>query len=138
VLADAVASACESPGTLRFTYEDDEPVESKIEKVAVSIYGARGVEFSPAARRSILSFTQMGYGRLPVCMAKTHLSITDDPAAKGAPTGWTLHVRDVRLSAGAGFLYALCGDIMTMPGLPARPAGEKIDIEPDGTVRGLF
>ncbi len=137
-LADAVAAACEEPSELRFTYADDDPVERKIEKIATGVYGAAGVEFAPAARRSIMSFTQMGYGHLPVCMAKTHLSITDDPNLKGAPQGWTLHVRDVRLSAGAGFLYALCGDIMTMPGLPARPAGEHIDIEPDGTVRGLF
>jgi formyltetrahydrofolate synthetase len=137
-LADAVVEACERPSELRFTYGDDESVEEKIEKVATTLYGAADVEFAPAARRAIGIFSGMGYARLPVCMAKTHLSLTDDPAMKGAPRGWTLHVRDVRLSAGAGFLYALCGDIMTMPGLPARPAGENIDIESDGTVRGLF
>ncbi len=137
-LADAVAAACEQPSELRFTYADDEPVEDKIGAIATGLYGADHVEFSPAARRAIGIYSGMGYGRLPVCMAKTHLSLSDEPSRKGAPTGWTLHVRDVRLSAGAGFLYALCGDIMTMPGLPARPAGENIDIAPDGTVRGLF
>lgn len=137
-LADAVVEACEQPSELRFTYGDDESVEEKIEKVATGLYGAAGVEFAPAARRAIGIFSGMGYARLPVCMAKTHLSLTDDSAIKGAPRDWTLHVRDVRLSAGAGFLYALCGDIMTMPGLPARPAGENIDIESDGTIRGLF
>ena len=137
-LVEAVVAACESPSVLRFTYPDDADVHAKIEAVATGLYGAADVEFSPAARRSIHSHTEMGYGRLPVCMAKTHLSLTDDSALKGAPTGWTLKVRDVRLSAGAGFLYALCGDIMTMPGLPSRPAGERVDIDPDGTVRGLF
>jgi formate--tetrahydrofolate ligase len=137
-LADAVAAACEQPSDLRFTYADQDPVAEKIEKVATGLYGAAGVEFSAAAKRSIGIFESMGYGSLPVCMAKTHLSLTDDASVKGAPTGWTLHVRDVRLSAGAGFLYALCGDIMTMPGLPGVPAGENVDIEPDGTVRGLF
>ncbi len=137
-LVEAVVAACESPSELRFTYPDDADVHAKIEAVATGLYGAADVEFSPAARRSIHSHTEMGYGRLPVCMAKTHLSLTDDSALKGAPTGWTLKVRDVRLSAGAGFLYALCGDIMTMPGLPSRPAGERVDIDPDGTVRGLF
>jgi len=137
-LAEAVAQACAQPSELRFTYAEHDPVEEKIEKVATQIYGAEGVEFSPAARRAIALFSGMGYGRLPVCMAKSHLSLTDDASKKGAPSGWTLHVRDVRLSAGAGFLYALCGDIMTMPGLPARPAGENIDIEADGRIRGLF
>lgn len=137
-LAEAVIRACDEPSELVFTYADEDDVETKIEKVATRLYGAARVEFSPSARRSILAFAGMGYGRLPVCMAKTHLSLTDDPSLEGAPTGWTLHVRDVRLAAGAGFLYALCGDIMTMPGLPARPAGENIDIDPDGTVRGLF
>jgi formate--tetrahydrofolate ligase len=137
-LAEAVAAACEQPSELRYTYAEEDPVERKIEMIATGLYGADGVEFSPAARRAIGAFTGMGYGRLPVCMAKTHLSLSDDSSKKGVPCDWTLHVRDVRLSAGAGFLYALCGDIMTMPGLPARPAGENIDVEADGTIRGLF
>jgi formate--tetrahydrofolate ligase len=137
-LADAVSAACDEPSELRFTYDENDGVEVKIEKVATSLYGADGVEFWPAARRATAMFSGMGYSRLPVCMAKTHLSLSDEASRKGAPTGWTLQVRDIRLSAGAGFLYALCGDIMTMPGLPARPAGENIDIEADGTIRGLF
>lgn len=137
-LVDAVVAACEQPHALEFTYPDDVSVRDKITAVATRVYGAGDVEFSAAALRATHSFTGMGYDRLPVCMAKTHLSITDDPAVKGAPEGWTLHVRDVRLSAGAGFLYALCGNIMTMPGLPPHPAGERVDIGPDGTVRGLF
>lgn len=137
-LAEAVAEACEQPSELKFTYQDEDSPEEKIVKIATALYGADGVEFSPAARRSIEAFSDMGYGRLPVCMAKTHLSLTHDPSRKGVPVGWQLHVRDVRLSAGAGFLYALCGDIMTMPGLPKTPAGENIDVGPDGSVRGLF
>ncbi len=137
-LAEAVASACEQPSELRFTYSDTDTVEDKITAIATTLYGAESVEFSAAAKRAIQVYSGMGYGSMPVCMAKTHLSLSDDASLKGAPTGWTLHVRDVRLSAGAGFLYAICGDVMTMPGLPPRPGGEKIDIEPDGTVRGLF
>lgn len=137
-LADAVAAACEQPREIAFTYPDEMPVEQKIVTVARKVYGADAVEFSIEAHRAIASYTEMGFGSLPVCMAKTHLSLSDDPRRKGAPTGWTLYVRDVRLSAGAGFLYALCGDIMTMPGLPTVPAGESIDIDPDGTVHGLF
>ncbi|HSK47827.1 MAG TPA: formate--tetrahydrofolate ligase [Coriobacteriia bacterium] len=137
-LAEAVAEACEQPSSLEFTYDESDSVEEKIRKIATKLYGAGSVEFAPAARRAIGLFSGMGYARLPVCMAKTHLSLTDDATVKGAPSGWTLHVRDIRLSAGAGYLYALCGDIMTMPGLPARPAGENIDIETDGTIRGLF
>ena len=123
---------------LRFTYRDDDPVQAKIESIARRIYGADGVDFSEEAERKIAQFEAMGFGRLPVCMAKTHLSLSHDPRLKGRPRDWRLPVRDVRLSAGAGFLYALCGDIMTMPGLPSRPAGENVDIGSDGTVVGLF
>lgn len=137
-LADAVVEACGHVSELKFTYDLDDPLETKIEKIATRVYGADGVEFDAAARRSIEILRGMGYSRLPVCMAKSHLSLSHDPALKGAPTGWTLPVRDVRLSAGAGFFYALTGDIMTMPGLPARPAGESIDIDADGNVKGLF
>ena len=137
-LAAAVIAACEQPSTLRFTYGLGDPIDAKIESIAEDIYGAEDVEFTMAARKAIDIFAGTGYGRLPVCMAKTHLSLSHDPARKGAPTGWTLPVRDVRLSAGAGFLYALCGDILTMPGLPARPAGMNVDIDADGNVKGLF
>ncbi|HEY5432546.1 MAG TPA: formate--tetrahydrofolate ligase, partial [Coriobacteriia bacterium] len=103
-----------------------------------NMYGADGIELSKEARRSLARFTEIGYGSLPVCMAKSHLSLSHDPDLKGRPTGWTLPGRDVRLSAGAGFLYALCGDIMTMPGLPSHPAGENVDIDADGNIVGLF
>lgn len=138
-LARAVEEACAGDtAAMRFVYDDGDPLETKIEKIAMEIYGADGVEFDHAARRSVEMFARMGYSALPVCMAKTHLSLSHDPLLKGRPTGWTLPVRDVRLSAGAGFFYALCGDIMTMPGLPVRPAGENIDIDASGNVRGLF
>jgi formate--tetrahydrofolate ligase len=137
-LAEAVAKACEEKSQLTFTYEDEDSPEVKMESLARGVYGADGVDFSKEACRSIKRFTDMGYGSLPVCMAKSHLSLSHDPDLKGRPTGWTLPVRDVRLSAGAGFLYALCGDIMTMPGLPSRPAGEKVDIDADGNIVGLF
>jgi formyltetrahydrofolate synthetase len=137
-LAEAVARAATRKAPLRFTYELTDPVSVKIESIARGQYGADGVDFSKDAQRSIGRFEQMGFHDLPVCMAKTHLSLSHDPDRKGAPTGWLLPVRDVRLSAGAGFLYALCGDIMTMPGLPSRPAGENVDIDADGTVVGLF
>jgi formate--tetrahydrofolate ligase len=96
------------------------------------------VSFDARARTSVEIFARMGYRKLPVCMAKTHLSLSHDPELKGRPEGWVLPVRDVRLSAGAGFFYALCGDVMTMPGLPARPAGERVDIDAAGNVKGLF
>ena len=137
-LARAVIAACEEPSSLRFAYEDDDPVATKIEKVAKSVYGADGVDLMPAAQRAIGRWVGLGFGRLPVCMAKTHLSLSHDPALKGRPRYWRLPVRDVTLSAGAGFLVPLCGDIMTMPGLPSHPAAAGIDIDEQGNVTGLF
>lgn len=137
-LADAVAKASKEASQLRFTYPDDEPVQAKIESIARRIYGADGVDFSEEAEDKIARFSAMGFAGLPVCMAKSHLSLSHDARLKGRPRDWRLPVRDIRLSAGAGFLYALCGDIMTMPGLPSRPAGENMDIDADGTVVGLF
>ncbi|MGB4592426.1 MAG: formate--tetrahydrofolate ligase [Coriobacteriia bacterium] len=137
-LAEAIERACECENTFSFTYEDTATPAEKIEAIATKIYGANGVDFSPAAERALSVFSGMGFKKLPVCMAKTHLSLSHDPALTGCPSGWRLPVRDVRLAAGAGFLYALCGDIMTMPGLPSRPAGENIDIDADGNVVGLF
>jgi formate--tetrahydrofolate ligase len=137
-LAEAVAKASREVSQIRFTYPDEESVQAKIESIARRIYGADGVDFSEEVERKIAQFAAMGFGRLPVCMAKTHLSLSHDARLKGRPRDWMLPVRDIRLSAGAGFLYALCGDIMTMPGLPSRPAGENMDIDADGTVVGLF
>jgi len=137
-LADAVARAASRTSLFKLTYHHEDSVDVKIESIARRIYGADGVEFSKEALRSLARFAEMGFSDLPVCMAKSHLSLSHDPDRKGRPTGWVLPVRDVRLSAGAGFLYAVCGDIMTMPGLPSRPAGEQVDIDADGNIVGLF
>jgi formate--tetrahydrofolate ligase len=137
-LARAVMIACETPKQFRWLYELDATIESKIEAIATKMYGADGVDYTPAAKKNIARFAESGLGKLPICIAKTHLSLSHDPTLKGRPTGFRLPVRDIKASAGAGFLYALCGDIPTMPGLPSSPAGLAIDIEEDGRVRGLF
>jgi len=137
-LAHAVAKACDRPNDFHFLYEDDDPIKVKIEKIATTIYGADGVSYAAAAEEAIKTYNEWGLDKLPVCMAKTHLSLTHDPAVKGRPTGFTVPVRDIRPSAGAGFLYALCGEMSTMPSLPSIPAGTKIDIDEDGNVVGLF
>jgi formate--tetrahydrofolate ligase len=136
-LAAAVVAACEEPSLLAFTYPTDAPISEKIATIATHLYGAAGVDFSFEASRAIQAISDAGLCDLPVCMAKTHLSLSHDPKLKGAPTGWRLPVREVHVSAGAGFVYALCGDITTMPGLPASPAGEHIDIDEAGNVIGL-
>lgn len=136
-LAEAVEAACAQPSKLHFTYPEHAPVREKIAAIATQLYGASGVDFSFEAGRAIQAISDAGLEELPVCMAKTHLSLSHDPKLKGAPHGWRLPVRDVRISAGAGFVYALCGDIMTMPGLPGTPAGEHIDIDAEGNVTGL-
>jgi formyltetrahydrofolate synthetase len=137
-VAEAVVEACEKPDEFRLLYPDDASIEDKIETIATRVYGADGVEYSRTARRKIRQFTKLGYDRLPICMAKTHLSLSHDPSLKGRPTGYTLPVRDIRPSLGAGFLYPLCGDMRTIPGLPSKPAGEQVDIDEDGNVVGLF
>lgn len=137
-LASAIEEACELDHDFRLTYDVALPISAKIEAIATKVYGAAGVDFSATSERAMQVFTGMGFDRLPVCMAKTHLSLSHDPALTGCPSGWRLPVRDVHLAAGAGFLYALCGDVVTMPGLPSRPAGEKIDIDADGKIVGLF
>ncbi len=137
-LARAVQKACDQPSNFTLTYADDDPIKVKIEKIAKTIYGAAGVSFAPLAEERIALYNQWGLDKLPVCMAKTHLSLSHEPALKGRPTGFTVPVRDIRPSAGAGFLYALCGEMATMPSLPSVPAGTKIDIDEDGNVVGLF
>ncbi len=138
-LADAVVRACDdAPAKFNTLYADDLPVTEKISKICQEIYRADGVNFKPAARKSIKRFEKMGLGHLPVCMAKTQYSFSDDPRRVGAPDGFRVTVRDVRLSAGAGFLYALTGDIMTMPGLGSNPALLQIDIDNEGLPEGLF
>jgi formyltetrahydrofolate synthetase len=138
-LAAAVWEAAEQAGgEFHLLYPDEMPLREKIETIATKVYGADGVDFAPAAARALKEYEGQGFGNLPVCVAKTHLSLSHDPNLKGRPTGFRLPVRDVRLAAGAGFIYPLAGDMRTMPGLPSRPAGEKIDIDADGNVVGLF
>jgi len=137
-LAEAVVAACERPKAFAFTYPDDASIKEKIEAIATRIYGAAGVDYLPPAEAKVKLYTRLGYDRLPICMAKTHLSLSHDPALRGRPTGWRLPIRDIRASVGAGFLYPLCGDMRTMPGLPKLPAGNSIDIDADGNVVGLF
>lgn len=136
-LAQAVVDACDQPCSLTLTYPDDASIVEKMERIATTFYGADGVDLRPAAERAIATLEDLGFGNLPVCMAKTHLSLTHDPLLPGAPTGWRLPIREVHVSAGAGFVYALCGEMTTMPGLPKVPAGEHIDIDAEGNVVGL-
>jgi formate--tetrahydrofolate ligase len=137
-LAEAVVAACELPKEFRLLYPDEASIKEKIEAIATEIYGADGVDYLPAAEAKIALYTKLGFSDLPICMAKTHLSLSHDPTLKGRPTGWRLPIRDIRASVGAGFLYPLCGDMRTMPGLPKVPAGDSIDIDADGNVVGLF
>ena len=136
-LAETVAAASGRPPSLRYAYELDDPIPLKIEKVARQIYGADGVDFGPAARRTIERLSAEGLDRLPVCLAKTHLSLSHDPTLLNAPKGFTLPVRELRAYTGAGWIVALCGDLMTMPGLSAHPAALDIDIDRNGRTVGL-
>ncbi len=133
-----VIDRCEGCYQFKPVYELDAPLEEKIETICKTIYGADGVVFSAAASKAIRDITALGYGGLPVCMAKTQYSLSDDPNKLGRPTGFEIHVSEVRLSAGAGFVVALTGSIMTMPGLPKRPSAELIDVDADGNISGLF
>ncbi len=136
-LAHAVAEAADEPSEFRVLYPDDMPLRDKIRTVATKVYGAADVEFSSQANSQLDTYEGAGFGHLPVCIAKTHLSISSDASLKGAPTGWTLPVREVRASVGAGFVYPICGDMRTMPGLGASPALQRIDIDADGNIVGL-
>ena len=137
-LARAVVDACHQPTDFRYTYDLADSLETKIEKIATEVYGADGIDISPQAAKDLAHFEELGYGRLPVVMAKTHLSLSHDPQLKGRPTGWRLPVREVRAAVGAGYVYAICGNMRTMPGLGAHPAAERIDIDDNGQVVGLF
>ena len=137
-LAQAVMAAAAEPSQFRFLYPSEAPLSEKIETIATQVYGADGVDYLPGAARSLDLFEANGLGGFPICIAKTHLSISSDPSRKGAPTGWRLPVREVRASAGAGFIYAICGDMRTMPGLSRHPAAEQIDIDENGDVVGLY
>jgi formate--tetrahydrofolate ligase len=127
-----------APGPLRFTYADADPLWDKVHQIATTVYGAAGVSASPAVRSRIQELQDQGYGHYPVCIAKTPYSFSTDPQLRGAPSGHVLHIREVRLAAGARFVVMVCGDVMTMPGLPTLPAAAQIDVTPDGRIVGLF
>lgn len=137
-MAEAVVAACEEPSDFTFLYPLEQSIKDKIETIAKEIYGADGIEYSTTAERQIADFERAGFGYLPICMAKTHLSMSHDPTLKGAPSGYTVPVREVRASVGAGFIYPLLGEMRTMPGLGTRPAYMNVDIDDDGKIVGLF
>ncbi|MEF8836618.1 MAG: formate--tetrahydrofolate ligase [Candidatus Bipolaricaulota bacterium] len=137
-LAEATVQATEEESNFEFLYDLDKSIKEKIETIAAEIYGAEGVEYANKAEKQIKDYEESGFGDLPICMAKTHLSLSHDPKKKGVPTGFTLPVREVRASVGAGFVYPLCGEMSTMPGLPSEPAYEDVDIDEEGNVEGLF
>ncbi len=137
-LAEAVVKAAEKPSKFEFLYPLDWPIKKKIEAIATKIYGADGVDYLPLAEKKIELYTRQGFDKLPICMAKTHLSLSHDPNLKNRPKGFRVPIRDVRASVGAGFLYPLLGEMRTMPGLPKVPAGTKVDIDEDGNIVGLF
>jgi len=137
-LANAVWAAASRGSQFQLLYPDDAPLGEKILTIATKVYGAAGIELLPAAKKALKLYEDLGFGRLPVCMAKTQYSLSHDAALKGRPSGFTVTVRDIRLSAGAGFITPLLGEMRTMPGLPSRPGGEKIDIDANGNIVGLF
>jgi formate--tetrahydrofolate ligase len=137
-LARAVLKAAERPKQFRFLYDLDRPIKEKIETIATRVYGADGVDYLAAAEQHIRKWTDLGYGNLPICMAKTHLSLSHDPALKGRPRAFRVPIREVRAALGAGFLYPLLGEMRTMPGLPSQPNAWNIDLDDDGNVVGLF
>ncbi len=136
-LADAVVDACDARADFRFLYPLDMPLQEKIDTIATRVYRADGVDLAPEASEQLARYEALGYGHLPICMAKTPLSISHDPQWKGVPSGYRLPIGEVRASIGAGFIYPLCGAVRTMPGLPARPAFMDIDLDDDGRVVGL-
>jgi formate--tetrahydrofolate ligase len=137
-LAKEVVRLCEEPNHFRQSYELDLSIEEKLEAICKRIYHADGVELTNAAKKQAKQLTDLGFAGMPICMAKTQYSFSDDPTLLGAPKGFTVTVRNLKVSAGAGFIVALTGDIMTMPGLPKVPAAEKIDVDENGVITGLF
>lgn len=137
-LAEMVVEASEQPSKFKFLYDLELPIKDKIAAIATKIYGAKDVSYTSQADQQIKDYEANGFGNLPVCMAKTHLSLSHDPTLKGAPTDFTLPIREVRASVGAGFIYPICGDMRTMPALPEHPAAERVDIDENGNVVGLF
>ena len=137
-LAEEVVRLCEEENRFQYAYDTQLPIEEKLEAIVKKIYHGDGVVLTPAAKKQVKQLTDLGFGDLPICMAKTQYSFSDDPALLGAPKGFQVTVRNLKVSAGAGFLVALTGDIMTMPGLPKVPSAEKIDVDEDGRITGLF
>jgi formyltetrahydrofolate synthetase len=137
-LAKAVVKACEKPSHFEFLYPLDWSIKKKIETIAKEVYGADGVDYLPEAEARVEEYTRLGFDKLPICMAKTHLSLSHDATLKGVPKGFRIPIRDIRASVGAGFLYPILGTMSTMPGLPTRPVFNDIDIDPGtGQVLGL-
>jgi len=138
-LAEALIRVCEgSESNFKVLYDSEAPIAEKIEIICKEIYGADGIELSELAQKQLDTYTRQGYGNLPICMAKTQYSFSHDPKLKGAPTGFTVPIRAIRLSAGAGFLYPILGEMQTMPGLGTRPGFWEVDLDQDGKVVGLF
>lgn len=137
-LARAVVNACEKPSQFKFLYPLEASIKEKIETIATKIYGADGVDYMPKAEEKIALYNKQGFDKLPICMAKTHLSLSHDPNLKGRPRGYRIPIRDVKASIGAGFLYPLLGEMRTMPGLSKVPAGTKVDLDDNGNIVGLF
>ncbi|MBN2394887.1 MAG: formate--tetrahydrofolate ligase, partial [Candidatus Atribacteria bacterium] len=137
-LAEAVVEATEKPNHFHYLYPLEASIKEKIETIATKIYGADGVDYLDKAERNIRLFNAAGFAHLPICMAKTHLSLSHDPSVKGRPRHFRIPIRDIRASVGAGFLYPLLGEMMTMPGLPSEPAAARVDIDQNGNTIGLF
>ena len=137
-LAKEVVRLCEQPNDFTYSYDLDMSIEEKLNAIVTKVYHGDGVVLTPAAKKQAQQLTELGFGNMPICMAKTQYSFSDDPAKLGAPKGFEVTVRNLKVSAGAGFIVALTGDIMTMPGLPKVPAAEKIDVDSDGRISGLF
>jgi formate--tetrahydrofolate ligase len=137
-LAEAVVAAADEPSTFDFLYPLDAPIEQKIEAIATRVYGADGIFLLKTAKDKIAQFSGTGIDKMPICMAKTHLSLSHDASLTNAPTGFTVTVRDLRAYTGAGWIVALCGDMQTMPGYGANPAAVNVDIDDEGRTVGLF
>ena len=137
-LAEEVIRLSEKESKVEYTYDLSLSIKDKIKSIAIKLYGADDVEFSSKASKEIANFEKLGFGNLPICMAKNQYSLTDDAKVLGRPTGFKITIRDITISAGAGFLVALTGDIMKMPGLPKVPAAVNIDVDVDGKIKGLF
>ena len=137
-LAEEVIRLCEQPNEFAYCYDVDDTIEAKLNAIAMRIYHADGVVLTASAKKQMKQLTELGYGNLPICMAKTQYSFSDEAKLLGAPRGFKITVRNLKVSAGAGFLVALTGDIMTMPGLPKVPSADKIDVDDEGRISGLF